>query len=554
MNSGNVRFLSSYLVKYKFKLSLVFLALVVSAGSVLSIGVSVKYFVNEGLKSGSDINMISASLGGILLVLACASALRSYLISGVCENIALDVKRDVYKKLLHTSVSYFDNNNVTDVVSRLVNDTQLIQNVISSVFSFFLRNVIMLVGGISLLFITNYVLTLYVIAAIPAVILPILFFSKRVKSSSKEAQSNLAKIASHVEETLFGIKTVQLNNAEDFEGVQIKNLSETYLESSMRRNLRRSTLVALVMGIVSISTLAVLWVGAGYVLEGAMTSGDLVSFVFYSIVVASSMGGMSEVIGDINKASGAAERITELYAVGKSNLKVHYEEVPRDSFGIEFENVSFSYPMRFETKVLNNISFSVRHGSKVMISGESGSGKTTIVDLMLGFYKPTSGRILIGGKDIRNIPVSEIRDLVGVVSQESMIFSNTVIFNIAYGKNGATKEDVVEAAKAASIHEFIMTLPQQYETHLGEKGIQLSGGQRQRMSIARAILRDPKILVLDEATSNLDENNAKSVIESLDFLMKNRTVLIVSHRSHFLHICDKLISLDACGVKEVEKI
>jgi ATP-binding cassette, subfamily B, bacterial len=553
MRSGNLIFLGSYLKNYKFKLSLVFLALLISAGSVLSIGVAVRYFVNEGV-SGADINKMAASLAVILLVLATASATRSYFITEICEKVSVDVNRDVYKKLLYASVSYFEYNNVADIVSRLTNDTQFIQNVITSVFSFFLRNIIMLVGGVTLLLITNATLTFYVVAAIPAVILPIILLSKKLKVASKDSQYKLSRIASHIEETLAGIKTVQLNNAEDFENKQMNITSSEYLRSVMHRSFKRSTLIALVMGVSSISTLSVLWVGMGYVLDGIMTSGDLVSFIFYSIVVASSMGGMSEVISDINKASGAAERITELYSVEKSNKYVSRSELINENSQIEFENVSFVYPTRPEKEVLSNVSFLVQEGHRVVLSGRSGSGKTTIVDLLLGFYKPRSGKILIGGISIRDIGVSEIRRLIGVVSQETLIFSNTVLFNISYGHPGSTKEEVVEAAKIANIHDFIMTLPRQYETHLGEKGVQLSGGQRQRISIARAILKDPKILVLDEATSNLDEDNTKIVYKSLDSLMKNRTVLIISHRSNFLNSCDKILSLSGGDIKELEKI
>ena len=477
MRSGNLIFLGSYLKNYKFKLSLVFVALLISAGSVLSVGIAVRYFVNEGVVNGADINKMSASFAGILLILASASATRSYFITEICEKVSVDVKRDIYQKLLHASVSYFEYHNVADIVSRLTNDTQFIQNVITSVFSFFLRNVIMLVGGVTLLLITNSTLTFYVIAAIPAVILPIILLSKKVKRASKDSQSNLSKVASHIEETLSGIKTVQLNNAEDFENKQMNITSSEYLRSVMYRSFKRSTLIALVMGIASISTLSVLWVGMGYVLDGTMTSGDLVSFIFYSIVVASSMGGMSEVISDINKASGAAERITELYSVEKSNEDVPRRGVINKNSQIDFENVSFVYPTRPEKEVLSKVSFLIREGDRVALSGRSGSGKTTIVDLLLGFYKPRSGKILIGGINIQDIGSSEIRRLIGVVSQETLIFSNTALFNISYGNPGSTKEEVVEAAKISNIHDFIMTLPNQYETHLGEKGVQLSGGR-----------------------------------------------------------------------------
>lgn len=538
--------LGVYLKKYRFKLFLVFIALIVSAFSVLSIGITARYFVNYGfgLKSIHSLNVVTLVFAGILILLAAASAIRSYLINMICENVVIDITRDAYNTLINTSVSHYNTNNVTDIVSRIVNDTQLIQNVISSIFSFFIRNVVMMIGGIILLFITNALLTTYVMISIPLVIAPIILFAKKVRVTSKEAQSKLSSVASHIEETLSGIKTVQANNAENYEINNFFALTKIYIESALNRSMNRSVLVAIVMAVVSISTLIVLWVGGKDVLDGKMSGGDLASFIFYSIVVASSIGGMSEVIGDINRASGAAERIMDLFSLTQE-CKTSNKTLAKNLLSIDFENVSFSYSGREEAKVLKNLSFSIKKGETVAIVGKSGSGKTTIVNLLLKFYRPSTGEIKINHINIDMISTSDIRSSIGVVSQETFIFSNTAYYNIAYAMDGISEKEVIKAAKAANIHDFILSLPNGYNTNLGEKGAQLSGGQKQRISIARTILRNPSILILDEATSNLDEHNASIVQESLNNLRKGRTALIISHREKSLEHCDRVISIDS---------
>jgi ATP-binding cassette subfamily B protein len=548
IKNNSLVYLSIYLKKYKLNLFLVFIALVFSALSVLSIGIAARYFVNYGFASAdsSSLNLVALALGLVLVVLAVSSAVRSYLINMVCENIVIDINRDIYKRLLNTSVSYFESHSATDLVSRLLNDTQLIQSVINSVFSFLIRNSIMMIGGIILLFATNALLTIYVIAAVPIMVIPIVILSKKVRASSRDAQSKLSKMGSHIEETLAGIKLVKTSNAETYEENNFFRLTKDYINSAVSRNTSRSVLVGVVIGLVSISTLVVLWIGGHDVLVGKMSSGELISFIFYSIVVASSMAGMSEVVGDINRASGAAERIVELYSLETfDSVSIKNDSVGLSkSICIEFEKISFHYPGRVESKIIDNLSFSMQAGDKVALIGKSGSGKTTIVSLLLRFYKPTKGNIRINGKDIQSFAVRDLREMIGIVSQETFIFSNSAFYNIAYGSKNKSKEDVIKAAKLANIHDFIETLPQGYDTYLGERGAQLSGGQKQRIAIARVVLKDPKILILDEATSNLDEANANLIQEELDSLMSDRTTLIISHRSNAINYCDKIISLD----------
>ncbi|MCH9754176.1 MAG: ATP-binding cassette domain-containing protein [Alphaproteobacteria bacterium] len=548
IKNNSLVYLSIYLKKYKLNLFLVFVALVFSALSVLSIGVAVRYFVNYGFSSGdsNSLNIAAITLSGILLVLALSSAIRSYLINMICEKVVIDINRDIYKRLLNTSISYFEKISVSDLVSRLTNDTQLIQNVINSVFSFFIRNSIMMIGGIILLFATNTLLTMYVVTAVPVIVFPIMIISKKVRSSSKDAQTKLSRMGSHIAETLSGIRLVKVSNAEKYEENNFAHLTKEYIDSAIMRNTSRSMLVGIVIGLVSISTLVVLWIGGHQVLLSNMSSGELVSFVFYSIIVASSMGGMSEVIGDINRASGAAERIVELYSLESSSnsvIKSNALEIDK-SINIDFEKVSFYYPSRAEKNILENFSFSMHSGDKVALVGKSGSGKTTIVSLLLRFYKPTKGKIIVNDVDIQTLSVKELRDRIGIVSQETFIFSNTALYNIAYGSSGKSKEEIINAAKLANIHEFIESLPEGYNTHLGERGSALSGGQKQRIAIARVLLKDPQILILDEATSNLDEENAKIIQCELESLMKSRATLIISHRANAVRNCNKIISLD----------
>ena len=546
IKNNNLISLSIYLKKYRLKLFCVFLALLLSACSVLSIGITIRYFVNYGFESGDTyaLTKIAIVFVIILLVLAIASAVRSYLINMVSENVVVDIKRDIYQRLISMRIFYFETHNITDVVSRLLNDTQLIQNVINSVFSFFIRNTIMMIGGIILLFITNVMLTIYTICAIPIIIVPIIILAKKVRVTSKNTQEKLSNMGSHIEETLSGIKTVQANNAEKYEIKNFISLTEDYMKAVGLRGLNRSLLVGLVMAVVSISTLTVLWIGGQYVIKGEMSSGELVSFIFYSIVVASSVGGMSEVIGDISRASGAAERILELYALENvSTNSKHMLKLGKVPPSIEFDNVFFSYPGRIDTEIIRELSFTINPGDKVALVGKSGSGKSTIVSLLLKFYAPLGGKITIAGKDIQELATEDVRNKIGVVSQETFIFSNTVAYNISYGKENISRAAIMKAATAANIHDFIMSLPRGYDTFLGEKGSQLSSGQKQRLAIARIILKDPEILILDEATSNLDEANAAAVQQALDSIMKNRTTLVVSHRASALSACNKVISL-----------
>jgi len=539
--------LNQYFGKYKLSIVWVFFALLFSACSVLAIGITLRYFVNQSFIENNldNLDRISVIFAGIVLVLALSSAIRSKMINDVSARIAADIRCDLYNSLLSKNVSFFEDHKIADVVSRVFTDIQLIQNVVVTLFSFFIRNTILFLGGILLLFYTNTTLTLYTLLVIPTIVVPAAMMIKKVRISSKTIQDKFGGMIGHVEETLSAIKLVQGSNATAYELSNFEGLIDKYLIAVRAKEFYRSILVAVLFILIGLAMLLVLYLGGQYVINGKMTSGDLVSFIFYSVVVASAAGGMSEVMAEFAKIAGINDRISEIFSQELSEKKAGKDAIfLSDKFlNLEFRNVVFSYPGR-PKKVLDGLSFVIKKGEKVALGGDSGVGKSTVVNLIQKFYLPDNGKILINDIDIRQCDNTSVRNLIGVVSQDTFIFSHSVFYNIAYSKTGTDINRVIRAAKIANIHDFIMSLPQKYDTHLGEKGVKLSGGQKQRISIARIIINNPEILLLDEATSNLDEDTADSVQAAIDHIMKGRTTLLISHRSNLVKTCDRVIKIN----------
>ncbi len=536
--------LCSYIYLYKYRFIATFIALSFSSLSFLSIGVVIKEVINKGFVAQSVflLNQTIVFLLILVFVLAVASAVRVYLIESTSEKITIDIRQNIYNNLVNSSISYFDVNKVNDVLSRIINDTILIQNVINTVFSFFLRNTILIIAGMFLLFTTSIKLSLYVLALIPVVVIPIILSGKKVKRTSQKSQVDIANITGHIEETLSAIRTVKIFNQTQKEKLRLTSIMKQFLESSLNRIVSKSTLVGTTIFMISAAVSAVIWLGGRMILSGELNSGELVSFIFYSVIVASAVGGMSEVIADLNKASGAAERLFELLLVKPETRHDCNKAIKLTSaLTVEFKNIAFAYPARPSAKVIENFSIKINAGEKVALIGESGVGKSTIFKLLLGFYKPTEGEVLLNGVSINLLDINIIRDAIGLVSHDSFIFSTSAYNNIAYGKIGATESEVLHAAKLANIDDFIRTLPDGYNSLLGEKGVNLSSGQRQRIAIARAILKNPQILLLDEATNNLDRHNEEIIQQSLNKLMIGRTTIIISHHKSSIKNCNRTV-------------
>lgn len=536
--------LAKYLKNYRLRFFCIFIALSFAAISFLSIGIAIREIINHGFANHNikSLNTAILLLFGIATILAIASSIRAYLIDSTAELVISDIRQDIYQKLLNTSIYYFETGRVSDVVSRLINDMQVIQSLINTVFSFFTRNAMIVVFGILLLLYTSLKLSIYMIILFPILIIPVVILGRRVKSLSAQSQMHIGLVSGCTEETLSAIKTVKSYNRHDYELSRFDASLMNYSKCLLQRIKYKSYLIAAVIWMVSGVTALLILLGGRMVLSGTMSSGELVSFIFYAVIVASAIGGMSEVISEINKASGVGDRIIELLHLHEEqkNQSATKEISLNKNYTIEFKNVGFFYPARPTIKVIEKFSMSIKKGEKIALTGKSGSGKSTLFQLLLKFYEPDEGGIFINDINIKKLDNHKLRDMIGFVSQDTFIFSASAYDNIAYGKLGSTKEQIMHAAKLANIHDFIESLPKKYDTFLGEKGVALSGGQKQRIAIARAILKNPEVLLLDEATSNLDSANEELVQKALNYLMIGRTTIVISHRKSVIESCDRI--------------
>lgn len=556
-NLKSLRAIKKYLAPYKKGLIGVMIALVFTSSSVLGLGRGIQYLIDKGF-SGNNPALLDKALLVLLfvtLLLAIATYTRASLINIICEKVVADIRMDVYRHIIKVSPSFFEHTKTSDVLSRLTTDTTLLNGIIASVLSIALRNVLMLTGSLIFLFITSAKLTAYVLVIVPLVVVPIIILGRKVRGLSKLAQDKIVDISAHIEESLSGIKTVQAYTREDVECAQFGHKVGDALDTAVLRVRRRATLVALVITMVFSAVACVLWIGGHDVLAGKMTAGQLSSFIFYAIVAASSLGALSEVASDLQRAAGATERLFELLTI-ESDIRdpEHQEHLPNDFSGeIIFSDVSFCYPARPDKRSLNSFNLHVHPGETIALVGPSGAGKTTLFQLLLRFYDPQHGSITLDGIELRQLPVKELRGQFGLVSQEAVIFSASALENIRYGNPDATVEEVISAAKSAEAWSFIEMLPQGLDTYLGEKGVRLSGGQRQRIAIARAILKNPRILLLDEATSNLDAANELLVQQALEKLMANRTTLVIAHRLSTIINADRIIVVNDGKIEAIGK-
>ena len=545
---GHLREILRLVLPHKGVVVGAFAALIVAAGAMLAIGQALRRVVDYGFSSESASTLDQYFLGllGVVAVLAAATFCRFFLVSWLGERVVADVRNAVYRHVIGLSPVFFEVTRTGEVLSRLTTDTTLIQTVVGSSASIALRNLLLFLGGAVLLVITSPKLAGLTILIVPVVVLPIVVFGRRVRRLSRESQDRLADVGALAEETLNAVRTVQAFTHEDIERVHFVGRVEAAFRTAIRRITARSWLTAVVILLVFGTVDGVLWIGAKDVIGGDMTGGELAAFVFYAIVVAGSVGALSEVYGELQRAAGATERLMELLAVRPAITApadpVALPEPPRGR--ISFENVTFRYPARPETAALSDFDLHVSPGERVALVGPSGAGKTTVFQLLLRFYDCEAGRVALDGVDVRDAVPEAVRGRIGLVAQEPTIFAATALENIRYGRPDAGLDEVREAARAAQALEFIERLPSGFDTHLGERGQQLSGGQRQRIAIARAILRNPAALLLDEATSALDTESERLVQAALEPLMAGRTTLMIAHRLATVQKADRIVVME----------
>ena len=547
-NLRELRFLWRFVRPYGLQVAGALVALTVAAATVLAMGFGLRKLVDEGFAAGNAALFDQAILVllGAVLVMAAASYSRFYLVSWIGERVVADLRKAVFDHVITLSPAYFEVTRTGEILSRLTTDTTLLQVVVGTAAPIALRNLLMLAGGAGLLFVTSVKLTALVFLVAPLALLPIMIYGRRVKRLSRASQDRVADVGSYVGETLTSIRTVQAFGHESVDRRRFARHVEDAFDISVERVRARALLTAMVIGLVFGAVSAVLWTGGQDVLADRMTGGELSAFVFYAIVVAGSAGALSEVVGDLQRAAGATERLVDLLRtvpdIAAPTNPTPMPEPPRGAVG--FEGVVFHYPSRPDQSALEGFELAIEPGERVAIVGPSGAGKTTVLQLLLRFYDPQGGRITLDGVDLREAEPTVLRTRIGLVPQEPVIFSADAWENIRYGRPEASDEEVRQAAEAAAALEFLDRLPDGLDSFLGERGVRLSGGQRQRIAIARAILCNPAVLLLDEATSALDAESERAVQQALDHLMVGRTTLVIAHRLATVLKADRIVVLD----------
>ena len=544
---GALRGLAPFIQPYRSMAVLAGIALVVTASVSLILPLAVRRVIdNFGAGKATLLDSYFAAALGIALILAIGTGVRYYFVTRLGERVVADIRRALFDRVMGMSPAYFEDIMTGEVLSRITTDTTLILSVIGSSVSVALRNVLTLIGGLVLLTLTSGKLALLVLLIVPAVVVPIVVLGRRVRTSSRENQDWIAQSSGKASEALSAVQTVQAFTHEDRTRADFATVTERSFASAQRRIGVRSVMTFFVIFLAFAGVVGVLWIGARDVRAGIMTPGELVQFLIYAVIVAGAAGALSEIWGELQRAAGATERLVEmLHAEDPVQDHAAPLTLPRPVRGeVRFDKVRFTYPTRPDAPALKGISLLVQPGETVALVGPSGAGKSTVFQLLLRFFDPQAGAVLLDGVDLRDLARADFRSAMALVPQDPVIFAASARENIRFGRPEASDAEVEEAAQAAAAHGFIGELPQGYDTFLGERGVMLSGGQKQRIAIARAILRDAPVLLLDEATSALDAESERLVQQAVEVLGKGRTVLVVAHRLATVKRADRIVVLD----------
>lgn len=550
-----LRALVPYIRPYTGTLFLAIISLLLASGAFLLTPIAVRYVIDFGFSStdAANIDRYFFYLLGVVILLGIFGAARAYFLTWLGERVVADIRDKVFRHVIRMDPSFFEVTKIGEVMSRLTADTTLIQSISGVGLSIFLRSSIQFIGALILLALTNLQLMGYIVVMVPAALIPVLVIGRWVRRLSRDSQDRIADASGLATETLTAAQTVQAFTAEEMESRNFGELIRISFETAVRRIKARALFsMAAITGMFS-ALIIVLWIGARAVLAGDMSGGELGQFVLYALFVAMSAAALSETWGEMQRAAGAMERLLELLGT-ESMIKAPENPVPfpetRDG-RIRFENVTFNYPSRPATPALEAFALEISPGEKIAFVGPSGAGKSTVFQLLMRFYDPREGSILVDGVDVATADPLDVRARIGIVPQETVIFGASARDNIGFGRPGASDEQIEAAAKAAAADEFIRQLPDGYETFLGERGARLSGGQKQRIAIARAILKDPPILLLDEATSSLDAESERLVQQALEYLEKDRTTIVIAHRLATVLKADRIVVMDQGRIVDI---
>jgi subfamily B ATP-binding cassette protein MsbA len=545
--------LLSYTRPYRVRLAIALLSLLIAGALGLAFPQVVRMLIDAAFvdRDSHKLNRLALLLVAVFASQAAFSFLRTYLLSYTGERIVADVRTQVYNHLTGLPVAFFANRRVGELTSRLASDVSVVQTATTGSVTELLRLSLMLVGGVTIIFITNTRLTLLMLAIVPVVIVAAHFYGRYVRRLSTKVQDRLAEANSVLEETLSAIRIVQSFVREEYERARYRDRIQDSLKLAVRRAVASAGFIAFIILVVYSGIAVVLWFGSRMVVAGQMSAGDLIAFVLYTFFVGGAVGGMTELYGQFNQAIGATRRVFELLDT-KPEIKDpdDPERLENVRGRVQLIDVHFSYPDERALPVLKGVTIEAKPGEIIALVGPSGAGKSTLVALIPRFYDASSGAILVDGHDIRSVRLAELRGAIGMVPQETTLFGGPVRENIAYGKLGATDDEIEAVARAAHAHEFVVEFPDGYDTIVGERGVKLSGGQRQRIAIARALLKNPAILILDEATSSLDSESERLVQDALETLMEGRTTFVIAHRLSTVRRADRIVVLDAGRIVE----